>query len=1469
MAPGRRRGTNKVKDNEQLSLGDLVLAKVKGFPPWPAKISRPEDWEKSPDPKKYFVQFFGTEEIAFVAPVDIQPFTSEVKKKLSTRGQSKAKYFAQAVKDICVAFDEMGKKNASCLRDDTDSSHLGSEDPSVEGVGVELKETTCNMVLKEEIVDEGICDAGSKLERCSQRWGETDSKDVTPSVSGCENDSSSPLVAPLTKNKVSNGQKSKKDAFMSCSNNTYFKEETTDCKGGGKVNGMEPFSDDPRALTNGNKSKNLGTGSKRRSENAVDGNRSSMSSVSPFKGSPSGCADLTKSGEKMKGRFKDKTVSGVKIDFPNARKSCSDVNDGIKEKGLLKSKKGQKVMADSQDALVDFDEASGKVSVRRKKAQLGHEKRNLLINETHPAKRLKHVDSEDDATVGALRKGMKSVYPISTVVLGIAAMKSELKTSTSNVKVEKPYPSRGQTGVVGSNKSSDEKVLPVTKRHRQAQEVLPSSLTLVSKGKTEGRSLGSKSAGGNSRIAVQQFPKKRRAVCLVDDDDDEEEVKTPVHGGVATNVKSPTYVSRAMKSIDAHHENTDNSPSTVRGSTAMDDCHLKESSSQLLYESPSGLPQTEKTKVEREVSGHIPHSTKRLDSEQVASKGAKSILNSPAKSPASLPLTKSVAARHISSKTVVKVSTSINQKKADVGLLKGSGLVSNTMSSSPNQVASLKARLVSSGEKSKIISKPFPRTVDASITSQNFPVERLEGGGEDKVNLYIDSKTPESVVPMKHLIAAAQAKRRQGHPHSLSLGMENVHGRSPSPSAVPPFLSATSEIVQVDVQAPFEHPNLASPSTNGCQSATQNQPDLEEVEDRRTGSVHWTAGDSLSGGTEAAVARDAFEGMIETLSRTKESIGRATRLAINCAEYGIANEVVELLIRKLESESSFHRKVDLFFLVDSITQCSHNHKGVAGASYIPLVQAALPRLLGAAAPPGAGSRENRRQCLKVLRLWLERKILPESLIRHHMDDIGVSNDDMNVSVSLRRPSRAERAVDDPIREMEGMLVDEYGSNATFQLPGFLSSNVFEEDEDDDLQGTLCKDTGDASPVDLARAFGESETSTVTPNDRRHFILEDVDGELEMEDVSGNPKDEKLMLENGYIEIDTRPRGSDRTLDLDFDISTTVPGIPEGSPPLPLDSPPSPPPLPSSPPPPPPPLSPSPPPPPPPPPPPSSQPPPPPLPPTCLPPSLVPQLPGPTQLSLLPQPLLPPQSSLHSSPQLAYLQSAPPDHCGTTAAGNQIVQMAGNSFHGGHSTAVLKGGMYPQSSTCFVPTGGCNSREPSDFNSSRKVDYGQNNLYMNPQVSQPGQPFQQAKPPFAHRPVHPGPPQNTLNQFPYTKSAVEQHPPHPFHPSYSSPSIQDGRRQFVAEDQWRMSSNEFNPGNQHVGWRGRTPSCSGPPFGQEGYFRSPLERPPTSNIVIQQAAPNNVPAAPPLSGRGVSQMMPRRPDIAGLNCWRPT
>ena len=67
--------------------------------------------------------------------------------------------------------------------------------------------------------------------------------------------------------------------------------------------------------------------------------------------------------------------------------------------------------------------------------------------------------------------------------------------------------------------------------------------------------------------------------------------------------------------------------------------------------------------------------------------------------------------------------------------------------------------------------------------------------------------------------------------------------------------------------------------------------DLESSEEGKISSERKSVGGTLSGDTEATISRDTFEGMLETLSRTKESIGRASRHAIDCAKYSLAGEV--------------------------------------------------------------------------------------------------------------------------------------------------------------------------------------------------------------------------------------------------------------------------------------------------------------------------------------------------------------------------------------------------------------------------------------------------------------------------------------------------------------------------------------------------------------------------------------------------
>ncbi|KAI5394460.1 hypothetical protein KIW84_061218, partial [Lathyrus oleraceus] len=157
------------------------------------------------------------------------------------------------------------------------------------------------------------------------------------------------------------------------------------------------------------------------------------------------------------------------------------------------------------------------------------------------------------------------------------------------------------------------------------------------------------------------------------------------------------------------------------------------------------------------------------------------------------------------------------------------------------------------------------------------------------------------------------------------------------------------------------HNGSCSPDVHLHQKQTFSGP----VDENKYGSEATQQSRSMGKSTEAGrAALLYFEAMLGTLKRTKESIGRATRIAIDCAKFGIAAKVMEILAHNLENESSLHRRVDLFFLVDSIAQFSRGLKGDVCLVYSSAIQAVLPRLLSAAVPPGNAAQENRRQCLK-------------------------------------------------------------------------------------------------------------------------------------------------------------------------------------------------------------------------------------------------------------------------------------------------------------------------------------------------------------------------------------------------------------------------------------------------------------------------------------------------------------------------
>ncbi|CAA6673404.1 unnamed protein product [Spirodela intermedia] len=914
MAPRRRKVGNRGNQKERFRVGDLVLAKVKGFAAWPAKISRPEDWKRLPDPKKYFVRFFGTSEIGFVAPSNIQVFTIDLKSELIGRPRIKhSKDFARAVDEICQAFEELQGK---------------SSDKS----GKTLKVAT------------------------SEEHNQTSKR----------------------------------------------KEGTKDkCTSGG-LPGSEDISLD------------------------YDGTFS---------------ADIKLNDADINFRAETSVFS-----VESSNKYSNNCPDDVKE--------GKAVMSQSPSMISSIKDETGKDLLEEKIVQIRRRKHKLYVSEpkAQAKKRQRHADVSD----------------------------KEVKISgrISKRKADKHF-------------RKDKDAVP-TKRGKQssspAESLLVDSSIKATKSVEDEKSHVLPTKDVTASHCKKSPVRTRRRLLRIDDDEvDEEAQRTPIHRksrdkSIATVSNEPLADSDSQaqaKNPNAHMLSTGDMRSDRIVLAKLDNRCTADGTSSRKFEndSPCQNPcQTEEIKPEKHLEKYENQKSSSLDDN---STHLASNLHSGTKNSDGM-------VEHKTPKPEVKTSTSGSARTKDI--------VSKRSSVTSSNLATRQ--------------KLKPSSSDNEKQKENLQMkDRLSTKRYGCKRVCTKSKFVDSVTSMKDLIAVAQAKRKETH--SLSLFHD--------------YVSVTSVPSQTVIRERSPSPLLTSttiPAINDTQNdynTGANNSLLNPVVSEKHEQVIFTGGQppgfTSSDGTEAATARDAFEGMIETLSRTKESIGRATHQAIECAKLNMASEVVDLLIRKLESEISFRRRVDLFFCVYVSQLSSYSSIGIAGASYIPSVQAALSRLLSAAAPPGAGACENRHQCLKVLRLWLERKIFPESVLRPIMDGIEVPKDDPSSVLYLRRRSRVERSIDDPIREMEGMLVDEYGSNVAFQLPGLLS--IHDSEDEEDLPHDLGEDAINESGVDVGNPLDELNAVLDSPSKRQHHVLEDVDGVLEMEEVSASSKDvrDSCKLEN--------------------------------------------------------------------------------------------------------------------------------------------------------------------------------------------------------------------------------------------------------------------------------------------------------------------------------------------------------------------
>ncbi|KDP21494.1 hypothetical protein JCGZ_21965 [Jatropha curcas] len=1198
MAPSRRKGAGKAAAaaaaRRQWKVGDLVLAKVKGFPAWPATVSEPEKWGYSADWKKVLVYFFGTQQIAFCNPADVEAFTEEKKQSLLVKRQGKGADFVRAVQEIIDSYEKSKKTNQADDLNSGEEVTLANGGNSMESSAdfeskgrTETSEATVtgrNDPSLGSSVAPDVSKIGSLLDKEALLEQPTDNVVVT----------AKPVITTYTSRKRSGGLRTRKRATEKQDSSVERSRSFSRLESSRFQNLMIPSKLDGDM--------NVGDAS---TEVILD---RSLRRNKRVRKSPDASEwdDVDSSAHVSNGSIEDNSSEIVTVDSDSL-----SLNEGSTIDSESKPEHSETVVECLEGDVelskgLDFQIKAVVIKKKRKP------NRKRVTNEAAE----QHVRLETEADLDA---GVHS--------------SSQNSQSCENLNER-------------HNKEDGDEHLPLVKRARVRMGKLSSSEEEHSSFSQAEEKIShgvAPSEVHNGLCPVEERSPNEVAVAMVEqigpptnfnDDCSADKGLFSVKGAVDNASTQKVFVqipaNRSQLSIVKENQSFGCSadgeaalPPSKRLHRALEAMSANAAEDQacggtatmktLMNESSSTLRRSSSDTIfeRKESDGAGEQSVETLGLRTSAfCSSSDTILDEPIKSPFEAdisvqPIAGSKSREHC--EDVLKEAlehergkdlnqscggqafcTAIQQSRnnsthnfdsrqaslrSSEGLSDELLLLKDEVCSERLQLRDVGAEYIGSSEHSQLIPALISHADEASkVTSQNgsnvLQYSAEDTGCENTESLRSPIHGNNQVDGMSEEAKGLKYEKRRKEASYASISDHHLHHSgvlvaqsSPVPAdgtespaqTSPPTTStchvSTSESANFVQHSGCSTPNHSHQKTTVCTSVEEEKIELL-VPQLAKSAGRW------SNYAEAHAALSSFEGTLGSLTRTKESIGRATRIAIDCAKFGISNKVVEILARHLESESSLHRRVDLFFLVDSITQCSRGLKGDVGGIYPSAIQAVLPRLLSAAAPPGSFAQENRRQCLKVLRLWLERRILPESVIRHHMRELDSLGASSSAGAYSRRSARTERALDDPVRDMEGMLVDEYGSNSSFQLPGFcMPCMLKDEDEGSDSDGESFEAvTPEHNPET------PEEQETCHPIEKHTHILEDVDGELEMEDVAPSCEVEASST-NGIAGVNGVPNLHDQ-LEQNFPLPF--------APPLPQDVPPSSPPLPTSPPPPPPP-----------------------------------------------------------------------------------------------------------------------------------------------------------------------------------------------------------------------------------------------------------------------------------------------------------